>query len=254
MWTLGEIFTRNAKLYPDKGLIFDGQKLAYRDLNLRVNRLVSAMAARGIGKGDGVAVLSKNCNEYMEAYGLAEKGGIVLVPLNWRLVARELKFMLADAGAKALIVAPEYTPVIDTIREDLSDVGIYISLHSRVPGYEFYEDVLNQGVPDEPDVAIDSDDVAYIIYSSGTTGLPKGIMLTHGGQLDCAVHQLAEMRSGEYSVHLAVLPLFHSGGKSSTLSHFFRGCTIVIMREFDPREVLETIQREKVTVTQVVPS
>jgi len=254
MRTLGEIFTRNAKLYPNKGIIFKDKKLSYKELNIRVNHLVSAMAAKGIGKGDRVAILSKNCPEYMEAYGLAEKGSIILVPLNWRLVAREIKYMLTDSGAKAIIVSPEYTQVIDSIRPELPDIKIYLSLDSPVQGYEFYENVLAQGSPTEPNVEIDPDDLAYIIYSSGTTGLPKGIMLTHGGQLDCAVHQLAEMRSGKNFVHLAMMPLFHSGGKSSTLSHFFRGCTIVIMPEFNPREVLETIQREKVSVTQMVPS
>lgn len=254
MKTLGEIFTRNAKLYPNKGIIFKDKKLTYQELNRRVNYLVSAMAAKGIGKGDRVAILSKNCPEYMEAYGLAEKGGIILVPINWRLVAREIKYMLTDSGTKAIIVSPEYTQLINSIRPELPEVKIYLSLESPAPGYEFYEDVLAQGSPDEPIVEIDPDDLAYIIYSSGTTGLPKGIMLTHGGQLDCAVHQLAEMRSAEHFVHLAMMPLFHSGGKSSTLSHFFRGCTIVIMPEFNPQEVLETIQREKVSVTQMVPS
>lgn len=254
MRTLGEIFTRNAKLYPNKGIIFEERKLTYLELNLRVNRLINAMAAKGIGKGDRVAILSKNRLEYMEVYGLAEKGGIILVPLNWRLVARELKYMLADSGVKAMIVAPEYITTINSIRQELPDIKVYVSLESSVPGYELYEDVLAQGSPDEPAVEIDPDDVSYIIYSSGTTGLPKGIMLTHGGQLNSAVNQLAEMRSGERSVHLAMMPLFHSGGKSSTLSHFYRGCTIVFMPEFDARKVLETIQREKVSVTQMVPS
>ena len=254
MRTLGEIFTRNAKLYPNKGIIYEDRKLTYQELNLRVNRLLRAMDAMGINKGDRVAILSKNCIEYIEAYGLAEKGGIILVPLNWRLVARELNYMLVDSGVKAIIVSQEYIPTIDSIRHALPDIKIYLSLERPAQGYEFYEDFLAQSSPDEPKVEIEPDDVAYIIYSSGTTGVPKGIMLTHGGQLLSAVNQLAEMRSGEHSVQLAVMPLFHSGGKSSTLSHLYRGSTIVIMPEFDPQKVLETIQREKVSVTQLVPS
>lgn len=255
MRTLGEIFTRNAKLYPNKvGIVYGDRRLTYQELNLRVNRLISAMYARGIGKGDRVAILSKNCPEYMEAYGLAEKGGIILVPLNWRLVARELKFMLADSGAKAIIVSQEYLQTINSIRQELPEMKIYISLESPAQGYEGYEDLMAKGSPGEPSIYIDPEDVAYIIYSSGTTGLPKGIMLTHAGQLDCAISQLTELRSGQHSVSLTVIPLFHSGGKSSTLSHFFRGCTLVFIKEFDTREVLEAIQREKVTVTQMVPS
>ncbi len=254
MRTLGEIFTRNAKLYPNKGLIYGDRKVTYPEMNLRVNRLVSTMAAKGIGKGDRVAILSKNCPEYVEAYGLAEKGGIVLVPLNWRLVARELKFMLADSGAKAIIVGQEYVSIINTIRNELPDLQFYLSLESPANGYEFYEDVLARGSAAEPVVELEPDDVAYIIYSSGTTGLPKGIMLTHGGQLDCAVHQLAEYRSAEHDVFLAIMPLFHSGGKANALSHLYRGCQMVIMPEFDARKALEIIQREKVSVTSMVPS
>lgn len=254
MKTLGEIFTRNAKLYPNKNLIYKDRKVSFRELNLRVNRLVSAMAARGVTKGDRVAILSKNCPEYIEAYGLAEKGGIILVPLNWRLVARELKFMLADTGAKAVIVSPEYIDTINSIRDELPDLKIYFSLESSVSGYEFYENILAQGSPDEPMVEIDEDDVVYIMYSSGTTGLPKGIMLTHRGQLDDAVYHLVEFGTKENHVFLQVMPLFHIGGKATFLALFHRGCSIAIMPEFDTQEVLEIIQREKVNVTCLVPS
>ena len=255
MRTLGEIFTRNAKLYPTKnGIICGERKLTYQELNARVNRLVSALAAENIGKGDRVAILSKSCPEYMEAYGLAEKGGIILVPLNWRLVARELKYMLLDAGVKAIIVSQEYIPVINAIRHELPEIKKYISLEDSAQDYDFYEDVISRGLPDEPVIQIEPDDIAYIIYSSGTTGLPKGIMLTHGGQLDNAVNQLAEMQSDERDVYLSVIPLFHSGGKGVTLSHFYRGCKLVIMPEFDPQKVLQTIEKEKVSVTFMVPS
>lgn len=255
MKTLGEIYTRNAKLYPNKeGIVYEGRKLTYQELNLRVNRLISALAAKGINKGDRVAILSKNCPEYMEAYGLAEKGGIILVPLNWRMIARELNYMLADSGTKALIVSQEYISTIDSIRNQLPDLEIYISLESPAQGYEFYEDILNLGSLDEPNVEIDPDDVAYIIYSSGTTGLPKGIMLTHKGQMDNAIAQLVDFRSGEHHVNLTVVPLFHSGGYGVTLSHFYRGCKLVIMREYNSQKVLETIQREKVNVLYFVPT
>lgn len=254
MKTLGEIFTRNARLYPNKGLIYEDRKVTYRELNLRVNRLISAMSNKGIGKGDRVAIISKNCIEYVEAYGLAEKGGIILVPLNWRLIARELKFILVDSGAKALIVAPEFFSTIDAIRNELPNIKIYISLESPAEGYEFYEDILAQGSEIEPMAGIEPDDVAYIMYSSGTTGRPKGIMLTHGGQLDCAVHQLAEYRSAEHYVFLAIMPFFHSGGKTNLLSHLYRGCTLVIMSDFDAKKVLEIIESHKVNATSMVPS
>lgn len=254
MKTLGEIFIRNAKLYPNKSMIYQDRKVTFREINLRVNRLISAMAANGIGKGDRVAILSKNCIEYIEAFGLAGKGGIILIPLNWRLVARELKFMLTDSGAKAVIVAPEYFSTIDAIRNELPDIKMYISMESPAEGYEFYEDILAQGSETEPTIGIELDDVAYILYSSGTTGLPKGIMLTHGGQLDCAVNQLAEYRSAEHHVFLALMPLFHSGGATNVLSHFYRGCSMVIMAEFDAKRVLEIIESHKVNVTSMVPS
>ncbi|MDT3698627.1 MAG: long-chain fatty acid--CoA ligase [Thermincola sp.] len=254
MKTLGELFTRNAGLYHKKGLIYENRKVSYRELNLRVNRLISALANKGIGKGDRVAILSKNRIESIEAFGLAGKAGIILIPLNWRLVARELKFMLADSGAKALIVAPEFFSTVEAIRHELPDIEVYISLESPAEGYEFYEDILAQGLETEPAIEIEPEDVAYILYSSGTTGPPKGIMLTHGGQLDCAVNQLAEYRSAEHHVFLVLMPLFHSGGATNMLSHLYRGCTMVIMPEFEAKEVLEIIESHKVNVTSMVPS
>lgn len=254
MKTLGEIFTRNAKLYPQKNLFYKDRKVTFWELNLQVNRLIDALAARGIGKGDRVAILSKNCIEYIEAFGLAGKSGIILVPLNWRLVARELKFLLTDSGSKAVIVAPEFISVIDCIRNELPDIEMYICLEGQVEGYEYYDDVLLQGTETEPIVEIEPDDVVYIMYSSGTTGLPKGIMLTHGGQLDCAVNQLAEYRSAEHHVFLALMPLFHTGGATNMLSHFYRGCSQVIMPEFDVKSLLEIIESHKVNVTTMVPS
>lgn len=254
MKTIGEIFTRNAKLYPNKNVIYKDRIVSFRELNLRVNRLIDALAAKGIGQGDRVAILSKNCIEYIEAFGLAGKSGIILIPLNWRLVARELKFMLTDSGTKAIIVAPEFLSIIDSIRNELPDIEMYISLESPAEGYEYYEDVLSKGSENEPNVEIESDDVVYIMYSSGTTGLPKGIMLTHGGQLDCAVNQLAEYRSAEHHVFLALMPLFHTGGATNMLSHFYRGCSLVIMPEFDAKSLLEIIESHKVNVTSMVPS
>ncbi|KKM12507.1 hypothetical protein SY88_02930 [Clostridiales bacterium PH28_bin88] len=252
---LGQIWVRNATLYPNKhAFVYGDRKITFSELNRRANRLCNAMSERGIRKGDRVAILSKNNPEYWEVYGLAEKGGIILVPLNWRLAAKEIKYLLVDSGARAVIVSKEYAGLINSLRPDLAAVEEYICIEGGVPGMEDYETVLAEGSPEEPEVGVTGEDICYIIYSSGTSGLPKGIVLTHRGQVENAKAQILELRSGVNDIYLAVVPLFHSGGKGVTLAFWYRGCTVVVAKEFNPREVLETIARERVTATFMVPA
>ncbi len=255
MENLGQIWVRNASLYPNKiGFICGDQRVTFSELNSRANRLCSAMSRRGIHKGDRVAILSKNSIPYWEVYGLAEKAGIILVPLNWRLAAREIKHLLEDSGARAIFLSREYAAMIESLRPDLPGIEQFICIEGGVPTMEDYEALLTEGSPSEPQVEIKGEDICYIIYSSGTTGLPKGITLTHRGQVENAKAQMLELRSGVNDIYLAVVPLFHSGGKGVTLSYWYRGCTVVVAREFESRQILETIARERVTAIFAVPA
>ncbi|HTW88516.1 MAG TPA: long-chain-fatty-acid--CoA ligase [Candidatus Binataceae bacterium] len=256
---LGHLIERNARLYPDKvAFIGAERRTTFREHSERVYRLVNALDRWGIGSGERVAVLAKNRPEYLEVYGVAECGGRIIVPLNFRLVPRELQYIIRDSGASVLIVEGAFLETIEQVRDELPDVKHYIAFEGAAgrPAGSWldYESLLESSDATAPRIEIDPDSVAYLMYTSGTTGLPKGVMLTHRGNLENAKSLLIELRMHPHDIHLAVMPLFHVGGRGFPLLHFYRGCTTVLMRDFDPLEFLTVIEREKVTTLQVVPT
>ncbi|MCL5266410.1 MAG: long-chain-fatty-acid--CoA ligase [Chloroflexi bacterium] len=252
---LAYMHRRNAKLYPDKpAIIYGERRVTFGQLEDRINRLVNVLHAKGVKKGDRIAILAKNCIEYFEVYGSAEKGGPIIVPLNFRLQPHELAHLLNDCGACVLFVEAEYVDVIESIRPQIPFVKHFIAIRSDAPGYENYESLLSAASAEDALVEIGDDDVAYIIYTSGTTGLPRGAMLTHRGQAQDARAMTLELGIVPNDVYLGVMPFYHIGGRALALSHFYRGCTNVVMRDFDPEGLLRLIQAERVTCVQVVPT
>ena len=208
----------------------------------------------GLKKGDRIAILAKNGVRYMEVYGSSETGGLVTVPLNFRLSGPELMYIINNSGARVLLVSEEYVPTITAIKDDLPGTAHFICLDGAVPGMLSYEDLLADELTTDLEIAIAPDELAYIMYTSGTTGRPKGAMLTHRGQVANAQSLLMELGLRPRDRHLAVMPLFHVGGRAIPLVHFYRGCTTVIAAGFDPTEALTLIERHRVTTIQVVPT
>ncbi len=229
-------------MYPDKtAFIHEDRRLTFAELDARVNRLVHALTELGLEKGDRLAILAKNCLPYMEVYGSSEKGGLVTVPLNFRLSGPELAHIVNDSGSKALVVSREFLSSIESIRGDLPTVEHFICLDGEASGMLSYEAILVKQSVTEPRVTLNSDDLAYIMYTSGTTGRPKGAMLTHGGQVADSQSMLMELGLRPSDRHLAVMPLFHVGGRALPLTHFYRGCATVISSGFDPVQALSLI-------------
>ena len=252
---LGDFYRRNVTMYPDKtAFIHEDRRLTFAELDARVNRLVHALTGLGLEKGDRVAILAKNCIPFMEVYGGSEKGGLVTVPLNFRLSGPELARIIHDSGTKALVVSQEYLSAVESIRNDVPTVEHFICLDGQVDGMHSYEALLANQPVTEPRVTLTPDDLAYIMYTSGTTGRPKGAMLTHRGQLADSQSMLMELSLRPSDRHLAVMPLFHVGGRAVPLTHFYRGCTTVISSGFDPVQALSLIERHGLTTIQVVPT
>jgi acyl-CoA synthetase (AMP-forming)/AMP-acid ligase II len=254
---IGEVYRRNAGRYGDKPAFImpDGRACSFAALHERVKRLCNALAARGLKPGDRVGILSRNRIEYVEGYGVSS-AGLIALPLNWRLAPRELQIVLDNARPGALIVDASFVPVIEEMRAALPFVRHFIGLDGATSGFESYESILAGAAALAPDVAVSPEDTACLLYTSGTTGIPKGAELIHRSLLlncDAAIREMFEYADND--VTLAPMPFFHVGGMWYHLfPSFAAGCTTVIMPQFDPQGVLELMARHRVTNTHLVPT
>ena len=252
---IGDIIRRNAKRYPKKAaLIFGNSRYTFEELNSRVNSLVNGLIALGLNKGDRIAVLLDSCPQFVELYCAAGKGGLVLVPLNCRLSSQDLTYLVNNAEANTLVLGANYLSLLDSMRFDLKIVKNFIIVGGNDKGMTSYDDLLSQHPSNEPNLEIREEDLVYLLYTSGTTGLPKGIMHTHKTILACMLNYMVMAGVKRDDVSLAVCPpfwgpilVFH------TFPHFYMGASIVLLKDFDSKIVLETIEREKVTTTFLIP-
>ena len=254
---IGDVYRLNAARYGDKPAFImpDGHSRAFGDLYARVKRLGNALLARGLEPGDRVGILSRNRIEYIEAYGVSA-AGLIALPLNWRLSPRELQTVLTNAEPAALIVDPSFVPAIEQLRGALPFVRVYIALDDAAAGFERYENILSEGAAEAPPTVGTPEATACLLYTSGTTGIPKGAELTHRGLLlNCAAAISQMFVFTDADVTLAPMPFFHVGGMWYHLfPSFAAGCTTVIMPQFDPQGVLALMARHRVTNTHLVPT
>ncbi len=257
---LGLFLTKRAFLNPDREAYVDShspERLTYRELNRRTNQVANAFLAAGIRKGERVGLLLMNSVEFMESYFALAKVGAVVVPLNWRLVADELEFILKDSETGRLIFGEEFLDTVADLhsRGDRTDVRHWLQVGGEAAHFAEPYLAFREGAPDgEPEVTACDDDMLYIMYTSGTTGLPKGVVHTH----DTAIWALltiaatADFRDGD--IYLAALPMFHVGALTPLAVNVYVGATSVVMRSFDPTLAWELIQREKITTALAVPA
>lgn len=226
---------------------FEGRDVSYVELNARVNRAAHALAGLGVGHGDRLAVLARNSPEYAEVLLACAKLGAIVVPLNWRLAAPELEFQISDAGATTIVFDPEFA-VADALRP--------LCKEELALGPEgSYEQALAGATDEEPRAAVRADDVLTILYTSGTTGRPKGAMLTHGNFFWTNLNILLAVDLAQDERSVVVLPMFHVGGWNvNTLSVWWKGGTVLLEREFDPAGCLALIERERATSMMGVPA
>lgn len=236
-------------------LYFDGQWTSFAQLDERTNRIAQALLAAGVRKGDRVALLDKNRPECFDVMFASAKCGAVYVPLNWRLAPREIAELLADASPVVLFVGREFLPKIANIAESVSSIKAVIAFDESADASALFFDAWRapQGAKD-PGVESGPEDVALLMYTSGTTGRPKAAMLTNRSLLGHMHAAAAVWDYDEQSVQLVAMPLFHIGGTSIALESIVLGATTVLMAEVDPARMLELISELGVTNMLLVPA
>ena len=259
---LGLFLTKRAFLSPDKEAYVDSHsdlRLTFAELNERSNRIANAFAGAGVEKGERVGLLLMNSAEFMEAYFGLAKIGAVVVPLNWRLVADELEFILKDSGTTRLIFGEEF---IDTVadlhgRGEKTDIRQWLQVEggSDVAWFaENYQRFRDAAGAAEPEVGGADEDMLYIMYTSGTTGLPKGVVHTHNTSIWAILTIAVNCHYREDDRFLGALPMFHVGALTPCAVNVYQGATSVVMRSFEPLLAWQLLEREKITVGLMVPA
>jgi long-chain acyl-CoA synthetase len=253
--TLGDLLDRAATRVPEREAVVDGaRRLTWRELRTEARRLAAALAARhAVEPGDRVALLLMNGLEFCLGVFACAVVGAVAVTLNTKLRARELEFMLRHSGARLLLMNAEWWPEIEAIRGRIPCEAYYLT-GERVAGTEPFATLLAAGVT-PPAVAVEEDDTAFIMYTSGTTGLPKGAEGTHGGIISSVMTYERCFGLAEHERSLVAVPLFHVTGLIAqllTMAHV--GGTTVIMKSFSAPETLRLLDAERITHMVAAPT
>jgi len=233
-------------------IVFEGKRWAYSQINGRTNQLANALAKRGVRKGDCIGVLHVNCNQYVETYFASAKLGAIFVPLNFRAKADELAYMMGHAEVKVLFVGDRYYDLVQSIRPQLPKIKEYFSLEGgRKPDYE---DLIRSASSDEMASDIGDEDITILMYTSGTTGRPKGVPLRHSAFVTYVLENVEPASPEVEERNLLTVPLYHVAGIQAMLAAIYGGRTLVLMRQFEVKEWVETIERERATRAMLVPT
>lgn len=253
--SLGESITLTARNTPDVDsfLFSDGSSHTFAQTNARVNRLVSALAAEGVVPGDRIAVFALDSHCYVEIVLAAAKLGAVYVPLNYRLTRAEVDVLLGRAEPVVLFHDARYAGLLDGVAEAHPSLRLVLTLDGP-DGSSHYEDLLTTGSELEPPVVSSDRDILGLAFTSGTTGLPKGVLQTQRMIKAIVNAQLIDYRMRPGEVRYCAAPAFHISGVCGLLAGVARGFTSVLMPQFDPRQVLDLMAADRVTAAFMVPT
>ncbi|TLS36572.1 long-chain-fatty-acid--CoA ligase [Pseudalkalibacillus caeni] len=255
---LTEFLDRAVRLYGDKpAIINEDDTYTYKELNKRVNRLSHGLRALGIQKGDRVAYLAPNTLEMLEGfYGIYQLGA-VMVPLNIRLTPEDYLYILNHSESKALFVDTELFHLIEPIKEKLTTVTDIIVHYAEesTDQYRSYDNWSGSFPEDAFDrEELSEDDVCSLLYTSGTTGKPKGVMLTHRNNYLHALSTMHHLRVSDRDTLLHVLPMFHVNGWGSPFYYTANGATQVMLRKADPAIILDKVEKHRVSIMHMAPT
>jgi acyl-CoA synthetase (AMP-forming)/AMP-acid ligase II len=237
---------------------FEGRQTSFAEFDIKTNRVANALQALGVKPRERIAYLGKNSDIYFELLLGAMKANVVMAPVNWRLAGPEIAFIVADCKAPVLFVGPEFITQVRNIKPQLAELRSIITTEGGAPEWQDYSAWRDAQSGDDPKVPISPTDIAIQLYTSGTTGKPKGAMLSHANFLN-----LVETGKGEKpdwnkwtedDVSLVAMPVFHIGGSGWGVVGLYHGAKGVIAREFDASRVLDFIERSGITKLFMVPA
>ncbi len=253
-----EFLTISSAVVPDCDALVSGdgkKRVSYMEMASRVNRLSNALQSMGVGIGDRVAVMATNSPEYVEVYYACAKLGACFVPINFRAKQEELVFMINTSDAVLLFAEPRYLDLMASLRAEVPSLREVITLDGAAEGLRSFDDLIDGASEDELFVDVDEDEPTVLIYTSGTTAMPKGVELTY---LNLSLYVVNTMSpadpSAEQEKTLLSVTIAHVAGITAILSSIWGGRTLVILPQFDPELWLSAVEREGATHAFVVPT
>ena len=254
--TVGDISRYHGKTRPqDAAIYFEGQRLSYGDLDRRTNQIANALLADGVRRQARVAILSKNSPAFFELWFGAAKANVVLVPVNFRLAPPEVAYIVEHARAELLFVGADFYPLVHEIAHELKSVRRFIALDGPHAAFADYNGWVAGQSEKDPAAPVLISDCAIQLYTSGTTGHPKGAQLSHANLLTLLPGALRQFGAWhENDVSLVCMPLFHIGGSGWALVGLYRGVENVLMRDPDPVAILRLIPERRITKAFLVPA
>ena len=254
--TLADLIRHYARARPDRvALHFERKRITYGELDQRANRAAQGLIAAGVKPQARIAILAKNGPDFFDLWFGAAKARAVLVPVNFRLVGPEVAFVVNDAEAELLFVGRDFYPLIEKISDELRTVRQIIALDGAHPSWADYGQWMVEQKTSDPALSVAPDGVAIQMYTSGTTGHPKGAQLSHRNLLallPAILEQWGDWHDGD--VNLVCMPLFHIGGSGWGLAGLYGGIENVLTREFEPAAILQLISEYRITKALFVPA
>ena len=258
--TLSESVAAHARTRPHKIGARDSRRaLSYAQWDERASRLANALLGLGLGKGDRVALLAYNAIEWLEIYVALARAGLVAVPINFRLAGPEIAYVVQHSGARALVVQEALRGVVESVRAELpveASRCVHFGGAAVPPGWQGYEALIAAAPAAAPAVDVSPGDLFALMYTSGTTGRPKGTMRSHEGNALIALATALEFGLTRDDVGLLVMPLCHANSLYFGVTFALLGATIVVhdRPHFDPAELLALLAAERITFTSLVPT
>jgi len=257
---LGEVVSRNSRLFPNKlGARDLARSMTFQEWNERSCRLANALLGLGLTKGDRVAILAYNCVEWLEIYVALAKAGLVAVPINFRLVGTEIQYIVDDAEVRAFIVQDDLLEKVEAVRSDLGvdlDKYLHFGGTKTPPSYRSYETLIGRASASEPTLPVRPEDTWAFMYTSGTTGKPKGAIRSHENSALLALLTALDQGFTRNDMGLLVMPLCHSNSLwyATVLASCGASTVVYDRKSFDPEHCLKTLSDENLTFTSLVPT